>query len=679
MNNERKLKLHDDIQSLDYLFQNNNIQNLNQIFELLSKSIPDNTAISDRRLKSNNTSYSYKELKEKIDLYTMKLLSIWVKKWEKIWLISENSPESIFLNLAAQSIWVIIVPWTEETMSYWINQSEAMYIAWVNYIFIASNIKTDPKSFIGLNKKQIDEWLDNNDDENLLFIETLLKQEKIFLMDHNSDNKIEDLWIKEKVKWDFLKFNSRSYLWESDILNEARKWVWLDTPAVIMYCSWTWDWWVPKSVEITHWNILHQIKNCPPVIWWEIWDKYLEVLPQHHIFQYIARYVIFAAGWELDLATVNDLILSKLSILKDSNPNFMIAVTRIWANLKQKIEKNIRDELKTANGIKRYILEWVEEAIKIDMCKVKDNDIKQTKQNLPEYTEKAEKYWESLNSLEKECKNRIFSLKQALWRLIWYKSMIKKLWLEDIKIVINWWWGLPAPERAFFEALWITIKPWYWLTENSAVAALPSLNNSWSPAFVSWEILEWTQIYTKLLEKEWYEWYYEIFIKGPHIWKYTDEKLNEKLIPNWELDTWDLWWVLEYNGKKYVYIEWRSKNIIKNAWWETIMPELYEDAIRNSPYIDECMIVWSEQYKTLWVIIAYNSELCKWLKKEDLEKLIKEEIVKTTADIWQKVKVNNFMLLENWFTNDMFSRSHKLIKPKVMKKYSEEINNMMSE
>ncbi len=664
-------------ENLDNLLAADNIKNLYQAFEILAESIPNSTAISDKRLNSKGKSYSYQELKKNIDLYSLKLLSIWVKKWNKLWLISENSPESVFLNLAAQSIWAVVVPWTEETMSYWINQSQAMQIAEVDYIFMSSNINTDENSFIGLTKEQLGNW-DETDSEDLTFVKKLLKEKKIVLLDSKLNDriskKIGELWIESSIRKDFLDLDTQELnSSNTEQLEEHRNSVELNTPAVIMYCSWTWDWWTPKSVKITHWNILHQVKNCPSIIWWDIWDKALEILPQHHIFQYIVRYVIFAAGSELDLATVEDLVRSKLGILKDTNPEFMIAVTRIWVALRSQIEKNINKDLKNAKWIKKYILEWVKKALKTDMCGVRDYDIKQTEKYLPDHLNRSKNYWKSLDSLSKRSGN---ILQQMAWRYIWYKMIIKKLWLQDIKVVVNWWWALPPAERAFFEALWISIKPWYGLTESTAVWALPPLKKGWFPAFTSWLVTPWTNIHTRELSE--LPWAYEIIIEWPHIWQYTDQNLNEKLIPDWKLETWDMWWVLAFNGENYIYIDGRAKNIIKNAWWETIMPELYEDALRNSPYVEECMVVWSESYSSLGVIIAYNKEQVENLDDEQLKKKIKEEIQRTTGQVWQKVKITNFLLIEEWFTQELLSRSHKLIRPKVERKYWKQIEKMMS-
>lgn len=657
-------------------------QNIWWWLDLLKKHYWKITAIRDSRFYKNDwkskiwnwTEFTYSDLASAVDNYSIHLLSLWVKKWDRIWMIAENSPESIIFNFACQSIWAIIVPWTEDTMSYWINQEEAMESAWVDFIWVA---------WISATTAMINSW--NN------FISNIVSGKKLIPLDPNSKNVFRDENIEytETIIYPYAEQFKKLEITKNTVE------VW--DIATIMYCSWTWDWWKPKAVEITHGNILHQCFTVPGMANMQAWNVFLEILPQHHIYQYIVRYVALSTGSKLHVSTVESLTKSKWNLLKEVNPEYIAAVARIWIAIKGKIENELTKKEKSPELIQGFIWKLIKNALIENMVKVADQDI--SSQSNKELREIAIEYWKPIDSFRENVdnlNNQVFGWIQSWcrWTIakkLLYKKIREWAWLWNLKTAINWWWALPATEAAFFKALWVNLIPWYWATENTAIASVPDML-WWDPAFASWEVLPWTTVKVKTNEN----WLPELVIAWPHVGRYTEPTLNNELIPWWSLYIQDIGNVIKDDrDRDLVVITGRSKNIIKTQSWITVMPEPFEDALRTSSFIDECIVVWSESQKNLWVLIIPNivhlRDYCDknnshyrtdddMLNGDNIKSMIMKEIKQLATWLWQNVTVQHFGFIPDWFSqhNWTLSRSNKPIRPNIMKHYSNQINNMFN-
>jgi len=108
----------------------------------------------------------------------------------------------------------------------------------------------------------------------------------------------------------------------------------------------------PKGVVLTHSNLMHQIRNLPPVIGLTAEDRWLSILPSWHIFERTAEYIALAKGSTIVYSTLKT-FASDLEIYK---PTLVATVPRLWESLYSKINAALERESKKKAKIFNYLV-----------------------------------------------------------------------------------------------------------------------------------------------------------------------------------------------------------------------------------------------------------------------------------------------------------------------------------
>lgn len=170
----------------------------------------------------------------------------------------------------------------------------------------------------------------------------------------------------------------------------------------------------------------------------------------------------------------------------------------------------------------------------------------------------------------------------------------------------------------------------------------------------------------------------EILVRGPHVMKgyYKDEKATREIIDSggW-LHTGDIGYLKD---GLYLMITDRKKEIFKLSSGKYIAPQMIENKLRESPFIENCIVFGEHQKFASAVILPDMKELREWCRDNDImtdagdqdlldnkkvtEKLNKEvlKVNRTLAD-YENIKKSLFSA-DSWTVdNGMLSQT---LKPK---------------
>ena len=99
-----------------------------------------------------------------------------------------------------------------------------------------------------------------------------------------------------------------------------------------------------------------------------------------------------------------------------------------------------------------------------------------------------------------------------------------------------------------------------------------------------------------------------------------------------------------FDKKENVYIKGRCKNMILSASGQNIYPEEIEDKLNNIPYVVESLAVGRKNAIIGLIVPNWDAVKADGLTREELEKMIREEIKKINVDLPAYSRVNDIEL-----------------------------------
>ena len=140
---------------------------------------------------------------------------------------------------------------------------------------------------------------------------------------------------------DALPFNMVNY---AQLLEIGSQREWQPTPATpdslatLIYTSGTTG--KPKGVMITHGNLLHQITTLGAVVQPQPGDRVLGLLPTWHTFGRTAEYCLYSQGCAQTYTNIRHIKAD----FKNSQPQYMVGVPRIWESIYEGAQKQFREQ-----------------------------------------------------------------------------------------------------------------------------------------------------------------------------------------------------------------------------------------------------------------------------------------------------------------------------------------------
>jgi long-chain acyl-CoA synthetase len=397
----------------------------------------------------------------------------------------------------------------------------------------------------------------------------------------------------------------------------------------------------PKGVMLSHYNIASNVNNCVPLFTMCGEDgKALSFLPLNHIFERMVMNIYISKGISIYFAEGVETVGENLREVK---PQLFTTVPRLLEKVYEKIEEKGAQ----LTGIKRKIFKWA-------MYIAENFD---THKNLG--------WWYNTQ------RNLADKLVYSKWR-----DAIG----GDIKAIITGSAACQVRLQKIFTCANIIIMEGYGLTETSPVVTVNRYEEAGRKFGTIGLPIDNQQV--KLAEDG------EILCKGNHIMMgyYKQPQLTAEVIKDGWFYTGDIATMVD---AKFMKITDRKKELFKLSAGKYIAPQVLENKIKESPYVEQIMVVGADEKFVGALIVPSVKNIVDYFAKQgktltgvkdvvtdaDVQKLIRQElnIYNKTFSDYEHVK--RFQLLSEEWTIDTgeMTPTLKLKRKVIYEKYKEVI------
>ncbi|MFH0998124.1 MAG: AMP-binding protein [Pseudomonadota bacterium] len=418
--------------------------------------------------------------------------------------------------------------------------------------------------------------------------------------------------------------------------------------AMILYTSGTTG--LPKGVMLTHRNMIKMIENFDRVDPAFSSDKHVSFLPMPWVGEQAT-----SVAWNLYKGvTINfpEKVETVSQDIREIGPHLLLAPPRHWEKMCSDIQVKIQDTAR----IKRVIYKTgMGVGYRIAQCRLKGRK-----------------------------PGILYYMLDKLFHFLVFRSLKNYMGLANLRNVYTG--GAPiGPEVfMFFMALGINIKQLYGQTEVTGIAA-GHRNESVKLNTVGHPMPE---IEVKISDAG------EILIKGPTVFKgyYKNEDATRKtLIDGWA-HTGDEG-ILDEDGQ-LIMID-RQKDVMRLADGSKFSPQLIENKLKFSPYINEAMVVGKDLPFIAALIIMDMANMGKWAEnhkmtyttftdlsqKKEVCDLIAGEIGRINGSLPKIARVRRFVMMYKELDADdeELTRTRKLRRSFVAERYADLIDALYGE
>ena len=371
-----------------------------------------------------------------------------------------------------------------------------------------------------------------------------------------------------------------------------------DSLATLIYTSGTTG--KPKGVMISHANLLHQITTLGAVVQPQPGDRVLGLLPTWHTFGRTAEYFLYSLGCTQTYTNIRHVKAD----FKNSKPQYMVGVPRIWESIYEGAQKQFREQPASKQKLVNALLWW-------SQIYVLNRRIANGLSLDHPHTSSLRRFGARL-------------LQGVAWplhllgeKLVYCK--VREATGGQVKQLISGGGSLARHIDLFFEIVNVPILVGYGLTETSPVVSARRIWRNLRGA--SGQPIPGTEF--KIVDPETksplpIEQKGLVLIRGPQVMQgyYKNPEATQKAIAaeGW-FDSGDLGYLTaDYN----VVLTGRAKDTIVLTNGENIEPQPIEDACIQSPYIDQMMLVGQDQRSLGALIVPNIDALQTWAATQSL-------------------------------------------------------------
>jgi long-chain acyl-CoA synthetase len=410
-----------------------------------------------------------------------------------------------------------------------------------------------------------------------------------------------------------------------------------DTLATIIYTSGTTG--DPKGVMLSHNNIVSNVLDSMPAFTFaQAGEKALSFLPLNHIFERMITYIYIRGGLSIWYAEGMDTIGENLREVK---PMVFSTVPRLL----EKVYERIMSKALELKGIKRALFFWA-----LDLGKQYDNV-------------QTGSAW--------------YRIQLAI-----ANKLVFSKWRDalggNVKAIVSG--SAACQERLIriFSAAGLTIMEGYGLTETSPVISVNLFESEGRRIGSIGPLIRNVQV--QLGEDG------EILCKGPNVMLgyYKRPDLTAEAMKNGWFHTGDIGQWVE---GRFLKITDRKKEIFKTSGGKYVAPQPVENKMRESPYIEQIMVIGENRKFVSALIVPSIIQLRKWLKDAgkqvpaeseqlvslpEVEKLIRSQLDKYNVHFNPVEQVKKFVLLPHEWTvnNGELTPSLKVKRKVIAQKYA---------
>lgn len=441
-----------------------------------------------------------------------------------------------------------------------------------------------------------------------------------------------------------LEMGRKKHQESPQLFEELKKEISPDDLATLIYTSGTTG--DPKGVMLTHDNIgsnlLASLERVPFDDDVKEGEQMLSYLPLSHVFERLISYMYLSLGYPIYYIEDIDEIRDDFSYVK---PFFIATVPRLL----EKIHTGIKVKGQEMSGLKKQLYYWA-------INRAMDYDPENPPSGLAVIPHKIAD------------------------KLVY--SKIRELFGGRLLGFISGGAALSPEIFKFFNALGIYCGQGYGLTETSPVISVTDtdhmrIGSSGTPL---------SNVEVKIAEDG------EILTKGPHVMQgyYNNEEKTREVMTD------DGWFKTGDIGKledDYLFITDRKKSVFKLSTGKYVAPQVIENKLTNSGYIDQAMVVGYKKKFCSALIVPDFGNIEKRLKDkgfsvpekinedEKVRARIQKEVDKVNRELspWETVK--KFVLLDKPFSIDSgeLTPTLKVKRSVVKERYQEQIDSMYEE
>ncbi len=399
----------------------------------------------------------------------------------------------------------------------------------------------------------------------------------------------------------------------------------------------------PKGVMLSHNNLVSNV-IASSVLYPKDFKKALSFLPLSHIFERMVIYMYFYLGISVYYAESMDTIAANLL---EVQPNGFTTVPRLL----EKVYNRIVAKGAELKGIKKQLFFW---ALNLGL-------------------------------------NYEMNGKNGLWYELQLKlanKLIFNKWRDalggNIKAIVSGGAALQPRLARIFWAAGMPVLEGYGLTETSPVIAVNGLGKGDCKFTTVGKAIEHVEI--KIAADG------EILCKGPNVMKgyYNRPDLSNEVIDSEGFfHTGDIGELVE---GKYLRITDRKKEIFKTAGGKYVAPQVLENKLKESPYIEQVIVVGENERFPAALILPSFTALAVWCRKMDIPYSDNEKMIKDTRIIdkirsevdhynqefghWEQIK--KFELLSREWSIDGGELTPKLSlrRKEILEKYKAQVEKI---
>jgi long-chain acyl-CoA synthetase len=428
-------------------------------------------------------------------------------------------------------------------------------------------------------------------------------------------------------------------------LEQIKKTIATEHCATIIYTSGTTGY--PKGVMLSHKNIVTNVLNARKSFPFEdnLEGRSLSFLPLNHIFERMVAYIYISSGISIYYAESLETIGENM---KEVKPNLFCTVPRLL----EKVYEKIMAKGAELTGIKKKLFNW---AITL-----------------------GDKY---------------DAIKPGS---LWYRlqlgianKLIFSKWREglgnEVDFIITGGAACQVRLLRIFTAAKIPIFEGYGPTENSPVISVNCKANGGTKFGTVGPVIQGQEV--KLLEDG------EICVKGPSVMMgyYKRPELTAETIKDGWLLTGDIG---IFEDGKYLKITDRKKELFKTSGGKYVAPQPIENKMKESPFIEQMMIVGAEQKFVGALIVPSFQQLTEWCKEHNIDasepatlirnkevlQLFKDIVERYNPGFNQVEQVKKFELMHSEWTIDggELTPTLKLKRKVIMEKYKDAFERLYS-